>query len=81
MEKKLNFEPYFDKINDVLAKKKQLPLNTQERTFLHWKFIECLKMYRNTLETRNDLSEYAIGKQLEHNLAEVTAGFLNNVRK
>jgi len=81
MEKKLNFEPYFDKINDALAKKQQLPLNTQEKAFLHLKFIECFKMYNHSLETRHDLSEFAIGKQLEHNLAEITAGFLNSTRK
>jgi hypothetical protein len=81
MKKELDFDKIYDKINDVLAKKQQLPLNSQEKAFLHWKFIELIKDYQMRLEANTPFSEYALGKQLKYALSETVVSLLNHTRR
>lgn len=79
--KSIDLSKFYAKINDILKSKGYKELSAQEKQILLMIMSQSVSQYNNDLEHRQDLSEFAISKQLEFNLLENIANVLNQTRK
>jgi hypothetical protein len=76
----MNFNKIFQAIDEKLTQKNRQTLTDKEKNVLNQAYTNILFQHHSAMGNRQDLSEYALNKQLQHNLANMTFDVLKQMR-